>query len=150
LIVPDDEKGIEGDAELVVVDVGDVLDVDADADLSLLILIGKIELGIVGRNADRLALGTDFQFAGRQVDLLAEFFFELVFHFVLVVMVMVVTGLIEQGRNLESPKMSERETEKEVKKHLLNRHLWSISSTFYAHVFLYESAFILSPKPKRN
>ena len=44
-----------------VVDVRDVLDVDADTDLSRLVLIGQVELGVVGRDADGLALGADLQ-----------------------------------------------------------------------------------------
>ena len=61
MLRPDDEEGVEGDAELVVVDVRDVLDVDADTDLSRLVLIGQVELGVVGRDADGLALGADLQ-----------------------------------------------------------------------------------------
>ena len=49
---PDNKEGIEGDTELVIVDVGDVLDVDPNADQCLVILIGKIEFRIVCRNAN--------------------------------------------------------------------------------------------------
>ena len=42
--LPDNKEGIERNTELVVVDVGDVLDVDPNADQCLVIFVGKIKL----------------------------------------------------------------------------------------------------------
>ena len=59
LISPlDDKEGIEGDAEVLVVNLGDVLDVDPHTDRGLR-LIGQVELGVVLGNADGVALGAD-------------------------------------------------------------------------------------------
>lgn len=64
LVCPaDDEEGVEGDAELFVVDLGDVLDVDPHVDDRLRSLVGQVELGVVGRDADGLPLGAHL---GRQ------------------------------------------------------------------------------------
>ena len=48
---PDDEEGVEGDAELLVVDLGDVLDVDAHVHHRPR-LVGKVKLGVVLWNAN--------------------------------------------------------------------------------------------------
>ena len=51
-----------------VIDVGDVLDIDPNADKCLVILIGKIKLGVVCRNTNGLALGAYLELI-RKIDL---------------------------------------------------------------------------------
>ena len=65
---PDDEEGVESDAELFVVDLGDVLDVDADVDDRLGRLVGQVELGVVGRDADGLPFGAHLGRQTREVN----------------------------------------------------------------------------------
>jgi hypothetical protein len=77
LYEPDNEECVEGDAELVVVDVGNVFDVDAHAHLSRFVLVRKVELGVIGRNANRFAFGANSEFFVGQVQFFFKVFFEL-------------------------------------------------------------------------
>ena len=58
-VLPSDhEECIQGDTEVLVVNLGDVLDVDPHTDRGLR-LIGQVELGVVLGDADGVALGAD-------------------------------------------------------------------------------------------
>ena len=49
------KKGVEGDAEVLVINLGDVLDIDPHVHHGLR-LVGQIKLGVILRDADRISL----------------------------------------------------------------------------------------------